>query len=164
MNKKYPRTYHLPDSPSATKDDRRLDTYDHFLNVPVILTEKMDGSNVAMTDEHLFARSHNGPPSHPSFSRLKALHSVLKSQIPPNYTLYGEWCEAIHTLRYDEIDQDRLFSSTPTTPLVIATRTTGGGFVGNRWESWGNWRTGAGSWGSEPCRSYSGADSLPRRS
>lgn len=71
----------------------------------MVITEKLDGSNVALRADsaYPFARSRAGPPSHPSFAPLKALHASLRSYIPEGVTVYGEWLYAVHTLVYEWI-------------------------------------------------------------
>lgn len=118
---KYPRTYHFPFSPGATNDDKVLQNIDHLLNVPLIITEKMDGSNVCLSKEGCFARSHNGPPTHRSFGRYKALHASIKHLIPNNLSLYGEWCFAKHSIYYDKL---------PAFFLLFGIKDTNG---------WGSW-------------------------
>ncbi len=103
MSKKYPRTPHLMWSPGATSDDKRLKTMEHFLNVPIVVTEKMDGSNVTMTNRAIFARSHVGPPTHPSFNLAKAIHAQIKSRIPDNISVFGEYVYAVHSIEYKSL-------------------------------------------------------------
>lgn len=100
---KYPRTYHLPFSPGASNDDKVLKSIDHLLCEPLVVTEKLDGSNVCMSKEGCFARSHSGPPSHPSFDAFKALYASVKYLIPENIYLYGEWCFAKHSIFYNKL-------------------------------------------------------------
>lgn len=103
MSEKYPRTFHLPWSPGATKDDRKLVSVEHFLNVPVVITEKMDGSNLCMTNKAVFARSHNGPPTHESFNVAKSLHAQVCHSIPDGVSVFGEYVFAVHSIRYSEL-------------------------------------------------------------
>lgn len=124
MSAKYPRTPHLPDSPGATRDDRRLESYSSFLNRELVVTEKLDGSNVAMTRREVFARSHSGPPKHPSFDELKAVHARVATSIPLGVTIFGEWCAAVHSIEYEQI---------PPGPHVFAVRYDDLG----TWASWG---------------------------
>jgi len=42
MKIKYPRTYHLPDSPGRTSDDKVIQDISPFLNQLHVVTEKMD--------------------------------------------------------------------------------------------------------------------------
>jgi len=46
-NDKYPRTYHLPYSPGATKDDKKLQAgwFDNFAGQEIVITSKLDGEN-----------------------------------------------------------------------------------------------------------------------
>ena len=64
---KYPRTYHLPFSPGATKDDKRLsgDWFSHYKGKEVVITEKLDGENSCITRYDVFARSHGAPTRSP---------------------------------------------------------------------------------------------------
>jgi hypothetical protein len=100
---KYPRTPHLPFSPGGTNDDRRLSSISHFLNKQLIITEKMDGSNVCLESQNVFARSHASSPNHPSFDALKALHASVKHKIPDGIQIFGEWCYAKHSIEYSKL-------------------------------------------------------------
>ncbi len=71
--------------------------------VPIVITEKLDGSNLALTREAVYARSHSGPPGHPSFAWAKALQARLGGQIEPGVTLFGEYCFAVHSIVYGEL-------------------------------------------------------------
>jgi hypothetical protein len=64
------------------------------------VTEKLDGSNLCMTHDAIYARSHNGPPAHPSFDYAKALHAQIRRRIKPGFSLFGEYCYAVHSISY----------------------------------------------------------------
>lgn len=100
---KYNRTFHFPWSEGATNDDKIAPSIDSLLNVDIIITEKMDGSNTSLETNGCFARTHAGPPSHPSFDSLKALHASIKYKIPNNMQFFGEWCFALHSIAYNEL-------------------------------------------------------------
>jgi hypothetical protein len=100
---KYNRTYHFPWSPGATNDDKIAASVDSLLNVEIVITEKMDGSNTSLEADGCFARTHSGPPSHASFDGLKALHASIKYKIPDNMQFFGEWCFARHSIEYNEL-------------------------------------------------------------
>lgn len=102
-NDKYPRTPHVPSSPGATKDDRKLSSLACFMGRPVVITEKLDGSNVCLTRDDVFARSHSGPPTHASFDLLKVKHACVRSLIPEGIQLFGEWLYAVHSIKYDKL-------------------------------------------------------------
>lgn len=104
VSKKYPRTPHLPWSPGGTNDDKRLKNVTQFLNTPVVITEKMDGSNVTMTKKAIFARSHSGPPTHESFNLAKSIHAEIKTRIPENVSVFGEYLYALHSIAYKNLD------------------------------------------------------------
>lgn len=97
---KYNRTLHLPWSPGGTKYDRMAKSVTNLLNRKIIITEKMDGSNVSLEVENCFARTHASAPNHPSFDALKALHASAKYGIPGGMQIFGEWCYALHSIAY----------------------------------------------------------------
>ncbi len=101
--RKYPRTLHLPYSPGATKEDKIAKDVSSLIGRRCLLTEKMDGSNVCLTRDALFARSHNGPPTHASFDLLKAHHANVRWEIPKSVEIFGEWLYAVHSIRYNNL-------------------------------------------------------------
>jgi len=103
MSPKYPRTPHLPWSPGGTSDDRRLTDVSTLLNVGLIITEKMDGSNVCLEAGACFARSHAASPKHPSFDAFKAFHAGIAHLIPENFQVFGEWLYALHSIKYTSL-------------------------------------------------------------
>lgn len=100
---KYNRTPHFSWSKGCTNDDKIATDISNLINCPIIITEKMDGSNTSLEADGCFARTHSGPPTHTSFDGLKALHASLKWKIPPNIQLFGEWCFALHSIKYNEL-------------------------------------------------------------
>src|SRR6185369_5520012 len=100
---KYNRTFHFPFSPGATNDDKIATSMDALIGVPIVITEKMDGSNTSLERDGCFARTHSGPPSHASFDGLKALHATIKYKISQSHQLFGEWCFARHSIDYSEL-------------------------------------------------------------
>ena len=100
---KYNRTFHFPWSPGGTSDDKIAASIDSLLNVDIVITEKIDGSNTSLESGGCFARTHSGPPSHDSFDGLKAMHATIKYKIPEGIQLFGEWCFALHSIAYNEL-------------------------------------------------------------
>lgn len=100
---KYNRTFHLPWSEGSTSDDKRALSVESLLNIPLVITEKMDGSNTSLEREGCFARTHSGPPTHASFDGLKALHATIKHFLPKGIQHFGEWCYALHSIAYDSL-------------------------------------------------------------
>lgn len=103
MSEKYPRTLHLPWSLGRSEDDKVLASADHFLNRELIISEKLDGGNACINREGVFARTHGGTATHPSFSHLKALWSTIRYDIPEDWSIFGENCSAVHTIRYKSL-------------------------------------------------------------
>lgn len=122
---KYNRTFHFPWSPGATNDDKIATDVSYLINQPIVITEKMDGSNTSLESKGCFARTHSGPPSHLSFDGLKALHAEIAFDIPDNFQLFGEWCYAKHSIVYSEL---------PSYFLLFGVRELIGG--ANYWYSW----------------------------
>lgn len=100
---KYNRTFHFPFSPGATNDDKIATSIDGLIGQPIVITEKMDGSNTSLEANGCFARTHSGSPTHPSFDGLKALHASVKYEISADVQLFGEWCYAKHSIEYSEL-------------------------------------------------------------
>lgn len=100
---KYNRTLHLPWSPGKGSDDKVATSVESLLKRPIIITEKIDGSNASLEFDGCFARTHSGPPTHLSFDGLKALHAQVKHNIPKNIQIFGEWCYALHSISYDKL-------------------------------------------------------------
>lgn len=94
---------HLPWSKGATNDDKIATDLSSLINVPIVISEKFDGSNTSLETDGCFARTHSGPPNHPSFDALKALHARIKYGIPNNIQIFGEWCFALHSIAYDSL-------------------------------------------------------------
>lgn len=103
-NIKYPSTPHLYFSPTISNEDIEGITHNlkDFLNIDLILTTKMDGSNVKVTKD--FVASRNGlEASHQSFDLLKKIHKEFSYKIPPNIILFGEWLYAKHSIEYNNL-------------------------------------------------------------
>lgn len=100
---KYPRTFHLNFSPGGTDDDKRLKNNLSFINQNIVITSKIDGSNVCLTSKECFARTHSGPPSHPSFDLFKQMHADMKVNIPDEFEIFGEFALAKHSIHYSSL-------------------------------------------------------------
>jgi hypothetical protein len=100
---KYPKTPHLPWSPNLQNDDRRIESLESLLGQEVIVTEKMDGENTNMYNDHIHARSPMPLVSHPSRNRIKELHDRIKRDIPHGWRICGENCYAKHSIHYENL-------------------------------------------------------------
>ena len=99
---KYPRTFHLPWSEGSTSDDKTLKDVDHFLNVEVVVTEKLDGENSNLYNNYFHARSLDGR-DHVSRHWLKQLQQQIGYQIPDGWRICGENLYAQHSISYDNL-------------------------------------------------------------
>ena len=114
---KFPRTQHLTDLGSATRDDLVMDqqALADFLAKPVVVEEKIDGANLGIsidpeTYEVRFQnRSHYVNSATASqFKKLgqwvvqhrESLFDVIE---PGRHVLFGEWLPARHTIPYDSL-------------------------------------------------------------
>jgi len=139
---KYNRTFHFPFSPGATNDDKIATSMEELIGAPIVITEKMDGSNTSLEFDGCFARTHSGPPSHPSFDGLKALHAAQRWNIPHDMQFFGEWCFAKHSIEYSELPGYwMMFGVRNFHPQKAYTDLTG-----TYWESWKDVELWAGLW------------------
>lgn len=125
QTKKFPRIPHLPWSPGGTSEDKRLVCADGLINRTIVISEKLDGSNVCFTRRSVFARSHTGPPKHRSFDLLKRLHAGLAHSLPPDVSVFGEWLYAVHSIEYSALPSYLYLFSVRDDPK-------------KRWWSWGD--------------------------
>jgi len=108
-NDKYPRTYHLPYSPGATKDDKKLQSgwFDNFAGREIIITEKMDGANTSFSTQDVYARSHGAPTRDPWSRNLwdpsDGLYWRIKPLIGEDELIFGENLYAEHSIHYNRL-------------------------------------------------------------
>lgn len=70
-----------------------------FLNKPLVVLVKMDGSNALLTRDLVAARNAT-TAFHKSFALLKARHAAFKYLLEPGEQLLGEWLYAKHSIHY----------------------------------------------------------------
>lgn len=113
---KFPHTPHLTWlAPGAPRADKVLTPAElrRFLAYPVVVEEKLDGANVGISfDQTKTPVVKNrgtvlGPGSHPQFQPLwpwLAEHQeVLCRALGSELILFGEWCFAVHSIRYRDL-------------------------------------------------------------
>lgn len=105
MAAKYPKTPHLPFSPEVQDDDVTLDPKgcSNFLNVDVVITEKLDGGNCQLYRNKIYARTTSKEATHPSFGAIKQLYPQFSWKVPNNIALFGENMYGIHSIEYPEL-------------------------------------------------------------
>lgn len=99
----YPRTYHFPFSPGATRDDKIQSDFSALINTPIVITEKLDGGNVSLTRNGVFARSHSTFSANPWDVYIWHIQRRISKDIEPNWFLYGENLTAIHSIEYEQL-------------------------------------------------------------
>jgi len=99
---KYPRTFHLPSSPGATSDDKMHKVIPFTIGDEVVITEKMDGENQTMYNNHVHARSVDSR-HHPSRDWMKKFHASIAYMIPEGFRICGEYLYAKHSIAYDDL-------------------------------------------------------------
>ncbi|MBO9473370.1 RNA ligase family protein [Shimia sp. R10_1] len=100
--RKYGRTYHLPNSPGSTSDDKIMSSLERLKVSDLVITEKMDGENTTIHSGGTHARS---PDSkyHPSRDWLQAFAAGISFQLAPNERIVGENLYAKHSIAYTEL-------------------------------------------------------------
>lgn len=102
---KYPRTKHLMWSPEIHSDDKTTtaqELEEKIIGQEIIITQKMDGSNIGFDKDRLWSRSYS-TPNHQSFDLIKFGHNVIKHNISKDYEIFGEWLYAVHSIKYDNL-------------------------------------------------------------
>ena len=107
---KYPRTYHLPFSPGATKDDKKLqgDWFNNYAGKEIVITEKLDGENIHMSRTDCYARSDGAPTRSPWSRNIWDTKEGLYWKVRPlifgsDETIYGENLYGEHSIHYDKL-------------------------------------------------------------
>ncbi len=98
---KYPRTYHLPDSPGATGDDHVQHDLS-WLDGELVVTEKMDGGNLTFTRDAMHARSTDSG-THPWDRPAKAQGAMTAYRIPDDWRVCGESMWARRSIAYTDL-------------------------------------------------------------
>jgi len=107
---KYPRTYHLPFSKGLCNDDRKVDNYweRYIINKPIIITEKLDGSNSCITKYGVYGRSHTTFTDNSWDNNLiekNGLFDRVKGNFCDDMYIYGENMYAVHSIEYNKLPE-----------------------------------------------------------
>lgn len=114
---RYPRTPHLAWlGLGEPREDKLFSPAEarEILSHDVVVEEKVDGANVGLSvDENGDLRAQNRGSylaqgtSHPQFERLfpwlKTRQADLRKALSPGLILFGEWCYALHSIRYTRL-------------------------------------------------------------
>ncbi|MCY4227757.1 MAG: RNA ligase family protein [Gammaproteobacteria bacterium] len=107
LNKKYPRTSYWPFSPFKGRTEGIHADPSHFVGVPVVITEKLDGCNVLLHSCKVYGRSVS-TPSEEKWMALVKKHHAWKITEPDIY-LYGEDIYGVHSITYNAVPENRTF-------------------------------------------------------
>jgi hypothetical protein len=101
---KYPRTWHLPDSPNRGADgDHAYADYSSFEGREVVVTEKLDGENTTIyADGYCHARSLSSG-YHPTRTWVRALAGRVAHTLPEGWRICGENTFGRHSIAYDAL-------------------------------------------------------------
>ena len=101
MARRYPRTFHLPDSPGACDgDDVQHDL--SWLDGELVVSEKLDGGSLTFTRDTMYARpvdSGTQPWDRPA----KALWAMTAYRIPDDWRVCGESMWARRSIAYSDL-------------------------------------------------------------
>jgi hypothetical protein len=98
---KYPRTFHLPDSPGAGKGDKIQHDLS-WLDGELVVTEKLDGGNLTFTRDAMYARSPDSG-TNPWDVPAKALWAMTAYRIPDEWRVCGESMWAQRSIAYSDL-------------------------------------------------------------
>lgn len=139
---KYPRTPHLPSSPGATKDDKKMSRGDasELFSRGTVVTEKMDGGNVTLARDYFHARSttsditpmwerhaksewakiaHEIPEGwRVSCESLWAQRSVPYKDLPAFLMVIGIWDGSNNLLNWSQTEEWASLLGLPTVPVL----------------------------------------------
>lgn len=102
MRIKYPRTFHLPWSLGRTCDDKVLQSIEHLLDLPYVVSLKKDGECTSLYSDGFHARSLDSR-HHPSRDWLKRFHAGIAHNIPAGWRVCGENVYARHSIAYTDL-------------------------------------------------------------
>ncbi|MDE0390873.1 MAG: RNA ligase family protein [Rhodospirillales bacterium] len=107
MNAKYPRTPYWPYSPSIGREDGAHPHPDRFVGVPVVVTEKLDGSNTLLHAGKVYGRSISAPSEAKWLGMVKKHHAWKVTE--PDVYLYGEDIYGVHSIAYGPVLEAQTF-------------------------------------------------------
>jgi len=104
MSTKYPRSLHAQISLGTTSDDRFIpDGYvEKFSNLDLIITEKLDGSNLCFSKQGMFGRSHAAPTQNEWDKPLMPVWEKIKHDLG-DLEIFGESMVGVHSIEYSQL-------------------------------------------------------------
>lgn len=96
---KYPSTHYLPNSFIPLEHTKDLAEPKHLVGASIIVTIKMDGSNLKFNHKLIAARNSLDAP-HISFDMAKSIISKIQYLLPTHLDFFAEWLYAKHSIHY----------------------------------------------------------------
>lgn len=100
---KYPRTYHFKWSEGITNDDKISNSLDNLIGNDIIITEKLDGSNTAITKNGVYGRSHGDFSKNPWDNKSWEIYHKIKNDLHDGLYIFGEGMYAVHSIEYENL-------------------------------------------------------------
>ena len=104
---KYPRTPFWPSSPSLPVDALTVERPERFVGVPVVVTEKLDGSNTMLHRGQVYGRGMTEPSDAKWYGMLKKWHAW--KTYDEQDAIFGEDIYGTHSIVYDPVPEDATF-------------------------------------------------------
>ena len=104
---KYPRTPYWPHSPTIGRGDAVHSDPERFVGRAVVVTEKLDGSNVLIHRGRVYGRS-VGSESTGKWMAMVKKHHAWKVTEADDY-LHGEDIYGVHSIEYGAVGEDETF-------------------------------------------------------
>ncbi len=104
---KYPRTPYWPHSPTIGRGDAVHPDPEWFVGRPVVVTEKLDGSNVLIHRGKVYGRSVAAESANKWMAMVKKHHAWKVTE--PDAFLYGEDIYGVHSIEYAPVREDETF-------------------------------------------------------
>ncbi len=104
---KYPSTPYWPWSPTIGRGDAVHATPERFVDKPVVVTEKLDGSNTLLHAGEVYGRSVAAPSRGKWMAMVKKHHAWKVNE--PGVFLYGEDVYGVHSITYDPMAEHETF-------------------------------------------------------
>ena len=107
MNK-YPRTPYWPTSPSIpNKEGIPIANPESFVDIDVVITEKMDGCNIELRRGEVHVRGGTSRTKAPWLAMVKKHHAWKTTGSP--VSLIGEDIYGVHSIEYDPVLEENTF-------------------------------------------------------
>ena len=104
---KYPRTPYWPGSPSVPAGENTVSDPKLFLDLDLVITEKLDGQNTLLHRGAVYGRSVSEPSRQKWTAMVKKRHAWKLAQSPAH--LYGEDIYGVHSIEYAPVPEERTF-------------------------------------------------------